>query len=92
VNESSQYRSDLTLYTPFNRRFELQMDVPFVISNVSGFDDDRHTDFGDLQITPRFLISESESFTQSFNLTFRTPTGDARNGNDVSAVTPTWNF
>jgi hypothetical protein len=92
VNDAGQYRSDLTLYTPFNRRFEIQADVPFVISNVSADDGDRHTDFGDFQITPRFLISESESFTQSFNLSFRTPTGDSRNGNDVSAVTPTWNF
>jgi hypothetical protein len=90
VADADQYTSGLTLYTPFSRRFEIQTDVPFVISNeVSG---DRHTDFGDLQITPRFLISESEAFTQSFNLGIRTPTGDVDNGNDVSSVTPAYNF
>ena len=57
-----------------------------------GSDNDYSTHFGDLQITPRFLISESRDFTQSFNVTFRIPTGSADNGNDVAAVTPTWEF
>ena len=57
--------------------------MPFLISNeVSG---SRHTNFGDLQITPRFLISESESFTQSFNLGLRTRTGDTDNGSGISS-------
>lgn len=92
VANESQYTSSLTLYTPFSRRFEIQTDVPFVVSNVHGPNQNRHSEFGDFQITPRVLLSESESLTQSFNLTFRTPTGDSRNGNDISAVTPTWNF
>jgi hypothetical protein len=92
VNAGTQYTSGLTLYSPFSRRFEIQTDVPFLISNVSGSNGNRHTNFGDLQITPRLLISESEGFTQSFNLAFRTPTGNEDNGNGQSAVTPTWNF
>ena len=91
VNGESQYTSGLTLYSPFSRRFEIQTDVPFLISNV-GRGRDRHTSVGDLQITPRFLISESESFTQSFNLGFRVPSGDIDNGNGISSVNPAWNF
>ena len=90
VASKDQYTSGFTLYSPFSRRFEIQTDVPFFISNeVSG---SRHNDFGDLQITPRFLISESESFTQSLNLGLRASTGDADNGNGIWSVTPAWNF
>jgi len=57
---------------------------------VSG--DDYHTNFGDLQITPRVLLSESRNFTQSFNVTFRIPTGSEDNGLGFASVTPTWEF
>jgi len=92
VNGKDQYAGNLTLYSPFSRRFELQTNYPMVVSNLAGPDTDRRSHFGDFEITPRFLLAESESTTHSFNLAFRTPTGDTRNGNDVAAVTPTWNF
>ena len=64
--------------------------MPFLISNeVSG---SRHTDFGDLQITPRFLISESESFTQSFNLGLPHVDRGRRQRQRHPSVTPAWNF
>jgi hypothetical protein len=86
------YNGGLTVYTPLSRRFEVQLDVPFVTSvkGVGGNSD--QTDFGDLLITPRVLLSESRDLTQSFNLTFRTPTGDTKTGGDVAAVTPNYQF
>lgn len=87
-----QYNGGFTLYAPFNARFEVRLDIPFVVSNRAGADNDYSTNFGDFQITPRFLISESQDFTQSFNVTFRTPTGSEDNGNAFASVVPTWEF
>jgi hypothetical protein len=85
------YDGGATLYTPLSRRFELRWDVPFVTSNrdASG---DRNTSFGDFQVTPRFMLSETQALTQSFNVTFRTPTGDIDTGTSVAAVTPAYEF
>jgi hypothetical protein len=86
------YTGGLTVYAPFNARFEVRLDVPFVASSRDTSGTDYHTNFGDLQITPRFLLSESVDFTQSLNMTFRMPTGSQENGNGLSAGTPTWEF
>src|SRR6185369_6079366 len=85
------YNGGLTLYTPFSRRFELREDVPFIVSN-RGSDGDRHNAFGDFQVAPRFILSETRDLTQSFNVTFRTPTGDIDNGNGVAASVPDYEF
>jgi hypothetical protein len=91
-DNGNQYSGGFTLYAPFGARFEIRLDVPFVVSNRAGSDNDYSTNFGDLALTLRFLISESRDFTQSFNVTFRVPTGSERNGNDFAAATPTWEF
>jgi hypothetical protein len=91
-DNGNQYTAGLTLYAPFSARFEVRLDVPFVSSNRAGADNDYETNFGDLQITPRVLISESLNFTQSFNVTLRMPSGSEDNGNGFGAVTPTWEF
>ena len=86
------YTSGLTVYTPFSARHELRIDVPFLASNRRASGDDYNTNFGDLQLTSRFLLSEDRNTTQSFNVTFRMPTGSSRNGNGVAAVSPTYEF
>jgi len=85
------YDGGATLYTPLSRRFELRWDVPFVTSTPDG-SGDRHTSFGDFQVTPRFMLSETQALTQSFNVTFRTPTGDVDTGTSVAAITPAYEF
>jgi hypothetical protein len=90
-DNGDQYTGGLTLYTPFNRRFELRTDIPFVVSN-QGTRDHYLTSFGDLQLTPRFLLSETRDVTQSFNVTFRMPTGHVENGTGVASVTPSYEF
>jgi hypothetical protein len=92
LDNGNRSTAGLTLYTPLNARFELRLDLPFVVSNRAGADNDYHTNFGDLQITPRFLLSESRNFTQSFNVTFRVPSGSETNGNGFAAVTPAYEF
>src|SRR5262249_7628573 len=51
------YTASMNLVTPINRRFELEWEVPFVVSG-RGPDGDRHTAFGDFAVTTRFLLSE----------------------------------
>ena len=88
VSGSDNYVGDLVNYTPLNQRFEVQTDI----SLVSGSSIGGQTNFGDFKITPRFILSESKDVTQSFNITFRTPTGNSINGNNVAAVTPQYQF
>ncbi len=64
----------------------MQFDIPFADSF------DSHTDFGDLQITPRIILSETKAVTESFNLSIRIPTGDKDNGNRSGVITPNYQF
>ena len=79
------YSGNLVSFTPFNQRFEIQTEVP-VSSN------DNETNFGDLRIQGRFLLSETRDVTQTFNISFRIPTGDYVNGNEVASVIPQYQF
>jgi hypothetical protein len=85
-NGGDNYIGGLTAYTPVNRRFQLRWDVPIVTSTPDG------TTWGDLQITPRLLISESRNFTHSLDVTVRIPTGDEDLGSGIGAVSPVWHF
>ena len=82
----------LQFYLPFNRRFEFRIDIPVAVSNRGATGTEYQTNFGDFQIVPRFIVSETQEVTQSFNVAFRTPTGKTFNGNGVAAVTPTYEF
>ncbi len=88
---SDDYAGGLTTYTPLNRRFQVRWDLPFVVSDEQA-GGHRETSFGDIQITPRFMLSESQNFSQSIDLTFRTPTGSDSTGTDVGAFSPWYNF
>ena len=89
--EADSYTGAINLFTPFSRRFEVQWAIPYIVSS-RGADGERHKHFGDFSVTPRFLLSETQDFTQSFNLTFRTPTGDLDNNNGVASITPEYEF
>jgi hypothetical protein len=78
---------------PFSRRFEILFDVPFVVSN--GTKDPTHgytSQFGDLAVTPRFMLSETAATSQAFALGIRTPTGTPRTANGIMALTPRYEF
>ena len=90
LDNNDSYASGLTAYTPLNRRFQFRFDVPFFVSTPQG--SDRETGFGDFQVTPRFLLSETQNFSQSLDLTFRTPTGSKSTGNGIGAFSPEYNF
>lgn len=85
------YSGSLTLFTPLNQRLEIQTDIPLVVNQrPPGMD--RDSNYGDLQITPRIMLSESRDTTQTFNLTLRMPTGNDENGNRVASITPNYQF
>jgi hypothetical protein len=85
------YSGTLTMFTPLNQRFEIQTDIPMV-STAHGIPGGGDTNFGDFLITPKIILSESKDVTQSFGITFRTPTGNNSNGNNVAAVNPNYQF
>ena len=87
-----QHSGLLQFYLPFNRRFELRVDIPAAVSNRGVAGSDYETNFGDFQLVTRFLLSETRDVTQSFNVAFRAPTGDTDNVNGIAAITPTYEF
>src|SRR5262247_2046699 len=91
LDNGNQHSGQLQFYLPFNRRFELRLDFP-VVSNRGSTGTEYETNFGDMHIVPRFILSESVNLTQSFNVDFRLPTGDTFNKNGVAAITPTYEF
>jgi len=92
LDNGNQNSGLLQFYLPFNRRFEFRVDIPAAVSNRGATDKDYETNFGDLTIVARAILSETQNVTQSFNVAFRMPTGDTSNVNGVSAITPTYEF
>jgi hypothetical protein len=91
LENGHQHSGLLQLYLPLNQRFEFRLDFP-VVSNRGAAGAEYNTNFGDMQIVPRLLLSESRNVTQSFNVAFRVPTGQTENVNGVAAITPTYEF
>jgi hypothetical protein len=92
LDNGNQNSGLLQFYLPFNERFEFRVDIPAAVSNRGASGTEYETNFGDLVIVPRFLLSETRDVTQSFNVAFRMPTGSTFNTNGVAAITPTYEF
>jgi hypothetical protein len=87
------YAGAYTIFVPFSRRFELSLNVPFVVSN--GTEDPTRgyrSDFGDMSGALRFMLSETEAFTQTFNLGWIAPTGQTETGGNLMSVFPRYSF
>ena len=92
LENGNQHSGLVQFYLPLNQRFEFRVDLPIAVSNRGATGTDYETNFGDLQIVGRFLLSETRDVTQSFNVAFRAPTGSTDNANGVAAITPTYEF
>src|SRR5882672_10912518 len=92
LENGNQHSGLLQFYLPLNQRFEFRVDVPVAVSNRGATGTEYETNFGDLQIVGRFLLSETRDLSQSFNVAFRAPTGSTDNVNGVAAITPTYEF
>jgi len=84
-NNNDGYTGNLVSFTPFNQRFNLQTEIPVASNN-------NRTDLGDIRVQGRFMLSETQNVTQTFNLAFRAPTGSSTNGNGVASVIPQYQF
>ncbi|MFO0869817.1 MAG: hypothetical protein U0935_12865 [Pirellulales bacterium] len=60
--------------------------------NKGGPDNRYHSNFGDFVVSPRFLLSESQDFSQVVECIINTPTGDSINGNGQTTLTPQYEF
>lgn len=88
----NQYIGSWTIFAPFSRRFEMRVDVPFIVSNKGGPSNTYHGNFGDLVVTPRFMLSESKNFSQVLACFVNIPTGKTVNGLGVASVAPQYQF
>ena len=89
----NSYTGFYQIFLPFSRRFELSFYVPFVTANGTQAPGRGYTSqFGDLTIIPRFLLSETAAATHTFAMDIRTPTGSGATGNGIMALQPRYEF
>jgi hypothetical protein len=98
------YLGAFTIFTPFNRRFELITSIPFYMRNNAGgglptvgqnpattAKPHDESGFGNISFTPRFLLHETQDFSLTADFTVNTPTGSNGVGGKTS-LTPTIGF
>jgi len=89
----NRYQGNYTIFLPLSRRFEVALDMPFVVSNGTMNPGQGYTSqVGDLTVYPRVLLSETAGLTQSFSLGIRTPTGSAAVGQGHMELLPRYEF
>ena len=96
VNNTRQngnaYLGSFTIFTPISQRFQFLFSVPFIQSDKGGLSNTYHGNFGDFAVSPRFLLSETQDFSQVVECIVRTPTGSTVNGNGQTTLTPQYDF
>jgi hypothetical protein len=88
--QSNAFLGSYTLLTPFSRRLMLITNVPFVLSNNTSdglptispigqttATTQNQTTFGDISLTPRVLLHETQDFSLRAEITVVVPTGNA---------------
>jgi Putative MetA-pathway of phenol degradation len=78
----------LLFETPISRRWMVGVSVPVVDSLAAGGGAPSATGFGDVVLENRFLLTETQDTTLSFNFNIRTPTGDTKIGADQTRLIP----
>ena len=92
-DRGNRYGGLYQVFLRFSRRFGVRLDVPFVVSSRTQAPGRGYTSqFGDLTIVPRFLLSETAAATQVFALDIRTPTGTTATGNGTMSLAPRYEF
>jgi hypothetical protein len=103
--KGTAYRGGYTLMTPLNRRLEIITNIPFVLRNnvdagkpiiePSGqtvTTTQSHNGFGDISVTPRVLLHETQDFSLTAELAVTTPTGTEPLAGNTWALTPAVSF
>lgn len=74
------YYSDWTVFIPLNRRLDIRLDVPYVNTNKGGPENKYITQFGDLTLTARMLLSETRDTSVIAVAATSIPTGQPATG------------
>ena len=104
VQGGNAYRSRFDLYTPLSRRLLVITSIPTINSNSPSFTlptwdpgsslgrvgrpPGRGTSFGDLTVTSRLMLAESQDFSLVAQLTAQAPTGSTSSGAGRAIITP----
>jgi hypothetical protein len=89
----NSYAGSYDVFLPLSRRFEIDLVVPFVASNGTLAPGRGYvSEFGDLTVTPRFLLAETAAATHILALDILTPTGSRATGNGAMALQPRYAF
>jgi len=86
------YLGEFTIFTPISQRFQFFFSMPFIQANKGGLSNSYHGNLGDFTVSPRFLLSENQDFSQVVECLVRTPTGSTLNGNGQTTLTPQYEF
>ncbi len=74
------YVGRYTIWVPFNRRLEFQLDSFFIVSNKGGTSNTYHGNFGDNTFWLKTLLCETKNYGYGIGLGYNTPTGRTENG------------
>ena len=88
----NSYRGDFGIFLPFSRRFEMYLNVPYVVATGPSPHRGYRSDFGDMSIAGSFLLSESKAFTQLLTLGTIVPTGRTGTEGNLMTVFPRYSF
>lgn len=80
AKNGNSFYSDWSIFIPLNRRLDIRLDVPYVNSNKGGPQNKYITQFGDLNITARFLLAEDRDTSVIAVASTSAPTGNAQTG------------
>jgi hypothetical protein len=83
-----EYVGATSLFVPLNRRLQIGLFVPFIDSLQHAGSKPSETSFGDVVVTPQVMLEETETLSLSALFAIRTPTGEAKTGNDLTVLTP----
>jgi hypothetical protein len=78
----------VTSFTPLNRRMEIGVEVPYVVSLQANQDHPSATGVGDFTVIPRLMLHEDQDLGIATGLAVRIPFGRLKTGNNISSLTP----
>jgi hypothetical protein len=80
ANNGNSYFSDWSIFLPLNRRLDIRFDVPYINANKGGAQNKYLTQFGDLNVTARFLLAEDRDTSVIAVSSISIPTGRVETG------------
>jgi hypothetical protein len=86
------YVGRYTIWVPFNRRLEFQLDSYFIVSNKGGTSNTYHGNIGDNMLWLKTQLSETKNFGQGLSLGVNVPTGRTENGMGLNFLQSSYRF